>query len=87
MWKVRCERDRRVFRTRPTPYPIADNQTHEWHSDGDEFIMCPKCHRSYFRVDEAHLDKVDEYDMIITGPAVKAGDFFSDRVLTIISKE
>ena len=82
--KVRCERDKTEFETEPLPYPSAEHQSKNYYSNGDSCIHCPTCGRGYFRRDEKHLAGNPHMPNIVTGPEPKAGDFVSDRVLTVL---
>ena len=80
--KVRCERDGTVFEARPLPYPSATCRRHDFNTGGDLRINCPRCCRSYFLHDAEHLSEARAG--VITGPEPQAGDFVSDRVLTVV---
>lgn len=81
--KVRCERDQTEFEAVVKPYPSALHQSKNYNNGGDCFINCPTCSRAYFLHSKEHLSYPDIPD-IVTGPEAKAGDFVSDRVLTIL---
>lgn len=79
--KVRCERDGTEFEALVRPYPSPKKKSKIFHRNGDQCIDCPTCGRRYFLRDEQHLDNES---VVVTGPEPKAGDFVSDRVLTLL---
>lgn len=83
--KVKCERDETVFEATPKPYPNTDCQTCSHNAEGDLYISCPTCGRWYFLHSKEHLDQAKKH--AVTGPEPKAGDYVSDRVLTVMEEK
>ena len=79
--RVKCERDNTEWGAFPMPYPAEGRQTTFYNEEGDMFLDCPTCCRRYFLYDAKHLTGREKS---VAGRTPVAGDYFSDRILTVL---